>query len=316
MQKKACHLFASAHFGWVIRKEFYEKGISGYSVSADDRDSIIELREAAINKEFDVLLVFMFDRLGRIDNETPFVLKWFVEQGIEVWSVKEGQQTFTSHEDDLVNYIFFWAANVESAKTFQRVSTRLRQMVETGSFIGGVLPFGYQWIDSDVKNKHGDTIKKPIVIPEEADIVKYIFESTEHRNIGYGSLAKEINGMGVVAHRGTKFSADTIKQILSNPLYCGFLVRGGVISPRHEELQIIDDDLYNRAQEIIQQRSERYARKKRTLSYKQKSRFCRILYIVLHVERNYSSLPRQVTVLIQKVIVFFKRFLKHSVLER
>ena len=55
MQKKACHLFASAHFGWVIKKEFYEKGISGYSVSEDDRDSIIQLREAAINKEFDVL---------------------------------------------------------------------------------------------------------------------------------------------------------------------------------------------------------------------------------------------------------------------
>ena len=53
-----------------------EKGISGFKVSAEKRDAIQELKEAALNKEFDVLLVFMFDRLGRIENETPFVLQW------------------------------------------------------------------------------------------------------------------------------------------------------------------------------------------------------------------------------------------------
>ena len=54
-----------------------EKGISGYKVSAEDRDQIQELKIAAERGEFDVLLVFMFDRLGRRDDETPFVLRWF-----------------------------------------------------------------------------------------------------------------------------------------------------------------------------------------------------------------------------------------------
>jgi len=54
------------------------------------------LDEAVIEKKFDVLLVlvFMFDRLGRKDDETPFIVEWFVQQGIEVWSVKEGEQRF------------------------------------------------------------------------------------------------------------------------------------------------------------------------------------------------------------------------------
>ena len=60
-----------------------------------------------MNKEFDILLVFMFDRLGRKDDETPFVVKWFVEQGIEVWSVMEGQQRFESHVEDLMNYMMW-----------------------------------------------------------------------------------------------------------------------------------------------------------------------------------------------------------------
>ena len=72
MQKIACHEFAKEK-GWVIVNEYYEKGVSGFKVSANDRDAIQELKEAAKNKEFDVLLVYMFDRLGRRDDETPFV---------------------------------------------------------------------------------------------------------------------------------------------------------------------------------------------------------------------------------------------------
>ena len=85
MQKIACHEFAEKQ-GWLIEKEFLEKGVSGFKVSANDRDAIQDLKEAALNKEFNVLLVYMFDRLGRRDDETPFVVEWFAKQGIEVWS--------------------------------------------------------------------------------------------------------------------------------------------------------------------------------------------------------------------------------------
>lgn len=65
MQKTACHEFASHQTDWVIQREFSEKGISGYKVSAQDRDAIQDLKEAALKDEFDILLVFMFDRIGQ-----------------------------------------------------------------------------------------------------------------------------------------------------------------------------------------------------------------------------------------------------------
>ena len=71
-------------------REFSEKGVSGFKVSAKDRDAIQEIQRDAAMKKFDVLLVFMFDRLGRKENETPFVVEWFVNNGIEVWSSEEG----------------------------------------------------------------------------------------------------------------------------------------------------------------------------------------------------------------------------------
>ena len=125
MQKQACREFAARQRGWIIKKEFQEKGVSGFKISANDRDAVQELKTAALKGEFDVLLVFMFDRIGRIDNETPFVVEWFIKNGIEVWSVNEGEQRMDSHVDKLLNYIRFWQANGESEKTSLRVKTRL-----------------------------------------------------------------------------------------------------------------------------------------------------------------------------------------------
>lgn len=174
MQRIACHDFA-ARMGWTILVEKEEKGISGFKVSAEKRDAIQELKEAALNKEFDVLLVFMFDRLGRIENETPFVLEWFADHGIEVWSVNEGQQKFDQHVDKLMNYIRFWQASGESEKTSIRVKTRMHQMVAEGIYTGGSLPYGYMLVDKGRKNKKGQVMRDLAICPEEAEIVREIF---------------------------------------------------------------------------------------------------------------------------------------------
>ena len=132
LQSRECKKFINLHPDWELIDEKTETGISGYKVSAKDRDKIIELQNEALRKEFDILLVFMFDRLGRIERETPFIVEWFVEQGIEVWSVVEGQQKFENHVDNLINYIRFWQSAGESAKTSTRVRKKRGQMVEDG----------------------------------------------------------------------------------------------------------------------------------------------------------------------------------------
>ena len=74
-------------------------------MSAKDWDAIQEIQKDAAQKKFDALLVFMFDRLDRKEDGTPFVVEWFIQNGIEVWSAEEGQQRFDNHVDKLMNYI-------------------------------------------------------------------------------------------------------------------------------------------------------------------------------------------------------------------
>ena len=120
MQRKACHRFAKK-MGWTIIHEEQEEGVSGHKVRAENRDKLQIIKEAAKQKKFDILLVFMFDRIGRIADETPFVVEWFVKNGIRVWSTKEGEQRFDSHTDKLTNYIRFWQAEIGRASCRERV---------------------------------------------------------------------------------------------------------------------------------------------------------------------------------------------------
>ncbi len=256
MQKIACQDFVKQQ-GWVIAKEFYEKGISGFKVSANDRDAIQDLKEAALNKEFDVLLVYMFDRLGRRDDETPFVVEWFAKNGIEVWSTQEGQQRFENQTDKLLNYIRYWQANGESVKTSIRLKTRMAQLTADGIYHGGATPLGYRAVNLGRVNKKGQQVKDLQIDPKEAEYVKMIFDKT--LNEGYGSyrMAEYLNKMGVRTHGGSEFQCNTINRILKNRIYCGYYVAGETVSPKLEHLVIIDENVFDSVQHILKQRSKK-----------------------------------------------------------
>ena len=82
MQRIECRKFIETQ-GWTLVGEYAEKGVSGFKVSAEKRDAIMSIRKEAERGAFDVLLVFMFDRLGRRDDETPFLVEWFISKGID-----------------------------------------------------------------------------------------------------------------------------------------------------------------------------------------------------------------------------------------
>lgn len=254
MQKEACREFADK-MGWQIGKEFLEKGISGFKISAENRDAIQDLKAAALNGEFQILLVYMFDRIGRIDDETPFVIEWFVKHGIEVWSVKEGEQRFESHVDKLTNYIRFWQASGESEKTSMRIKTRKNQLTREGKYTGGPIPLGYRLVKIGRLNKRGNEVYDLAIHPEEAEWVRQAFSLTV--NEGYGSyrVASFLNDHGVRTHNGAKFQCTTVIRILRNRLYCGFTSSGDAVSEHIDELQIIEQDTFERAQFILDQRA-------------------------------------------------------------
>ena len=255
MQKQNCREFVQQQTGWEIVKEFSEKGVSGFKVSAKDRDAIQEIQRDALQNKFDVLLVFMFDRLGRREDETPFVVEWFVKNGIEVWSAKEGQQRFDTHVDKLLNYIRYWQASGESIKTSVRTKTRMEQLTQEGYFTGGGVPFGYRLEHQGRTNKRNQDVGDLVVEPDEAEIVKLIFQKYLYEGYGAQRLCRYLAEQGITNRKGRNIPTTTINRIIKNPIYTGVIRNGESQSEVLTDLQIIDVETFEKAQQMMEKRA-------------------------------------------------------------
>lgn len=261
MQKIACRKFAQQQ-GWRVVMEKAEKGVSGSKVSASKRDVIQELRTAASNREFDVLLVYMFDRLGRIESETPFVLEWFVQHGIEMWSTHEGQQRIESHGDKLMNYIRFWQAAGESEKTSMRTRDRIRQIVSSGHYAGGFVPYGYRAVNKGRVNKRDQPVKDLEIDPEEAAWVREVFEKVANEGASGYAMARMLNERGLRTRQGAKFQSVNIRRLIRHEGYTGYIMTKAARSEFMPQLQIVDGDLFTKANERMDSRCKYAAENK------------------------------------------------------
>lgn len=254
MQRGRCRKFC-AEKGWTIVCELQEEGVSGHKVRAENRDKIQVIKEYALQKKFDILLVFMFDRLGRISDETPFVLEWFVGHGIRVWSAEEGEQRIDSHTDRLLNYIRFWQADGESQKTSIRTANSLHILTEQGHYTGGSCAYGYMLVKSGRINKKKQEVSDYEICEEEAYVVRLMFRLARYEGYGAQRITNYLNDHGLKNRQGKNWHPSTIQGILRRPLYIGILMCGSSQSDVIERLRIIDDETFDIVHRMLVNRS-------------------------------------------------------------
>lgn len=250
--------------GWELVKVFTEGGVSGFKVSANNRDAIQDIKKMADNREFDRLVIYMSDRLGRIADETPLIVSYLNQRGIIVFSYTEGEISARDHTSKLITYIRYWQAEGESRKTSQRVSDAIGQAVSEGRYHGGGTAYRFKMVNNGRNNYKGKPILD-ITIDEknESPIVRTIFYVIRELNYGFRRTAQYLNDNGHRTRSGGLWSATQIRQIVNNPLYKGYYVlksksdRDEIISPLMEQLVIIPEAEWNATHEVIRKRSTR-----------------------------------------------------------
>ena len=252
VQRRECMRFIENHRDWVYLGERLEKGVSGYKVSVQDRDVLQEIKKMAERREFEVLLVFMFDRLGRREDETPFLVEWFVQHGIEVWSVNEGRQTIESRGDKLMNYIRYWMAGGESEKTSMRVKAAHTQMTADGIWRGGCHPYGYRLVHRGRIGKRNRQLYDLEIDPIGGPIIQEIFHLVTREGWGTLRTANYLNEK--YPNPDKVWTAQTIRTILRNPVYTGRLHMNDTFSEPIESLRLISDETLVFAQECLTRR--------------------------------------------------------------
>lgn len=268
---------------WILdEKEYFEGSKSAYKNTASQRNVLQEILQDAENKEFDILVPYKDDRVGRLMWDTPLYIMSLKNYGVDVFTVKDG--CITPDPNDIMGQMMltFRYANAQksSADTGMRVKDTAQKLVEKGKFMGGSAPFGYSLEYSGEISKHGRALKHLVIVPEQAELVKHIYDLSLNKEFGSTKIAKELNkneNFKVLAPNGV-WKSGTITSILTNPIYSGHTAykrRERVNGKYHrlndsdwitsydviESIAIIDSDTWNRTQDKRKMRSDKYIKK-------------------------------------------------------
>ncbi len=272
---------------WVLdavwgKREYFEPGVSAYKNSASERAVLQDILRDAEAHEFDILVLYKDDRLGRLMWDTPQYLMALKACGVDVYSVKDG--CLTPEANDIMGQMMltFRYANAQksSADTGMRVKDTAQKLVQQGKFMGGAAPYGYVLEYSGEVSKHGRALKHLVIVPEQAEVVKYIYHLSLHKEYGSSKIARELNTHKEYKNMAPRdvWKSGTITSILTNPIYAGHTAYkrrervGGkyhrldneewIVSENSDNaIAIIDEDMWNRVQDKRKQRGDKYIRK-------------------------------------------------------
>ncbi len=233
-QREAIAAFLKGKPDWVHVKEYQEAGVSAFKVSADDRDVLQEVLRDARAGAWSILVVFKADRLSRNSTEYPMVIARLHKAGVGVWSVADapgGKHLGLDNQmEKFLRFLEGWQAETESVNTQIRVSGRMRQLAQEGRWCGSKVPFGYILVaEKDPSGepimRGGRPVRKLVPHPDYGAVVREMFRRYLSGE-GHMPIAGWMNQRAIPTYTGAPWSAQTVREILTNPLYAGLITYG------------------------------------------------------------------------------------------
>lgn len=210
-QKRLIYEYAEKNNIMLSPDHIYtEIGISGKK--ADKRPEFQRMIANCKSKDhpIDVILVWKFSRFARNQEESIFYKNMLSRIGIDVVSISEPiPEGFIG---ELVQRIFEWMDEYYSINLAGEVRRGMTQKVLTGGYVAKA-PYGYDHV------KMGT----PTINEKQASVVKSIYNKFAYQSLGTSTIARQLNNSGIRTGTGNTWCPKTIKYILQNPFYIGFI---------------------------------------------------------------------------------------------
>ena len=249
--------------GYELYKLYADEGISGKQIK--HRKQFQQMMIDAKAEKFDKVVVKDVSRFARNTVDLLQSVRELKSYGVQVDFLNNGEVMEGGSEFILT--ILGAMAQQESANMSKRVKFGKDITAKKGRVPN--LVFGYDKIPDERY-----TLK---INEEEAKIVKEIFESYVYKGIGTTKIAWNLNDKGIRTKKTkSKWVQTSIVRMLKNPIYTGrvtnkksevtdFITGTRKELPEEEwivvekpEMRIISDELFNRAQELLEQRSNEF----------------------------------------------------------
>lgn len=287
VQRQLVKEYVEKQADWKLdTKEYFEGSNSGYKNAVADRDVLQEALNDAQKREYDILVAYKDDRIGRRMWEIGAYVMTLKNNDVDIYTVKDG--CISPESDDIMGQMVlalrYGNAQKSSSDTGMRVKDTAQKLVQKGKFMGGSAPYGYELVLSGEISKHGRALHHLVIIPEQAEVVKYIYSLSLNKEYGSSKIAKLLNEDERYKSLAPKdvWKSGTITSILTNPIYAGHVAykrrerKNGKYHRLDSEewikatspninIQIIDGDTWNRTQDKRKCRSDKYIK---TLEHK------------------------------------------------
>lgn len=194
---------------WELAGIYADDGISG--IHTKKRDGFNQMIQDCKKKKIDLILTKSISRFARNTLDSIQYVRMLKEIGIAVIFEKENINTSTMNSEMILTVLSAFA-QAESESISQNVARGKRMGFRQGKF-----PFPYGQILGYRKGLDG----KPEVIPEEAEVIRMIFNSYL-QGASLLTIKKKLEAGGVLTARGNKkWSSESVQRILQNEKYCG-----------------------------------------------------------------------------------------------
>ena len=201
-QLRVCTEYAKSH-DILVLNTYIDRAMTGTN---DNRPDFQRMIKESNRREWNYVIVYKFDRFSRNKYETAIHKKTLKDNGVKVLSATEFVPD--TPEGIIFESMLEGYAEYYSAELSQKIRRGNNESRRKGNLTGGKIPYGY-------KNEN----KKAVVIPEEAEIVRYIYEQYSI-GVYVKDIIAELNRKGLL-HKGKPFAKNTVYGILSNERYSG-----------------------------------------------------------------------------------------------
>ena len=203
--------YIGEHEEWELVEVYYDEGISGTSVKK--REGFNRMISDCEAGKIDTILTKEVSRFARNTVDTLNFTRRLSQLNINVIFMTDGIDT-NDHDGELRLTIMASLAQEESRKISERVKWSNRRMMEEGVVFGCGQIYGFRIVDG-----------KLIVQPEEAEVVKQIFQTYLYDRKGTPTIAKELNERNIPTLNGKLWAPTTVLKILRNEKYVGDLTQ-------------------------------------------------------------------------------------------
>ena len=192
---------------YKINEWYMDIDYSGKTISRPEFQRLLKDCKSGKIKE---VIVYKISRFGRSISDFFNILQKFSEWKVELRSATEPFDTSNS-TGKLIMGITALFAEYENEVRSSFIRDAQITKVMNGRYPGGVVPYGYEMINKNL-----------IINKEEAEVVKKIFyDYLSGRSMR--SIAIELYNKNVPNRSKGYWWATTIRQILINPIYTGYL---------------------------------------------------------------------------------------------